>query len=117
MTVSTGEASLVADLAPRTGIDLPPSRPPPARRSCATCRRWATSATRWIPWGADEEAAAYGAAFEAMAASGAYDVLAIVHDSPFRDLPSEVEVAHDGARRADRGDGRPARDPARLRAR
>ena len=47
------------------------------------------------PWGADEAPRAYGASFEALAASGAYDVLAIVHDSPFRDLPSEVEVAND----------------------
>ena len=94
MTVSTGEASLVADLAPAD------------RRS--TCRRSRTRARDAIlaglptmgylgnpldPWGADEESRAYRVAFEAMAACGAYDVLAIVHDSPFRDLPSEVQVA------------------------
>ncbi len=45
------------------------------------------------PWGADDERVAYRVAFEALAASGAYDVLAVVHDSPFRDLPSEVDVA------------------------
>ena len=45
------------------------------------------------PWGAAEESIAYRASFEALAASGAYDVLAVVHDNPFRDLPSEVDVA------------------------
>ena len=45
------------------------------------------------PWGAADEAIAYRASFEALAASGAYDVLAVVHDNPFRELPSEVEVA------------------------
>jgi acetyl-CoA synthetase len=45
------------------------------------------------PWGADDERVAYRVAFEALASSGAYDVLAVVHDSPFRDLPSEVDVA------------------------
>jgi acyl-CoA synthetase (NDP forming) len=47
------------------------------------------------PWGAAEPAIAYGASFEAMAASGAYDVLAIVHDFPYRSLPSEVATAND----------------------
>ena len=56
------------------------------------------------PWGADDEHRAYRVAFEAFAASGAYDVLAIVHDSPFRDLPCEVDVARDVSTRADRGD-------------
>jgi acyl-CoA synthetase (NDP forming) len=45
------------------------------------------------PWGAAEESLAYRVSFEALAASGAYDVLAVVHDNPFRDLPSEVDVA------------------------
>ena len=94
VTVSTGEASLVADLADRTGIDLPPVTPGAARaRSCATCRRWATSATRSTRGARTTRRVAYRASFEALAASGAYDVLAIVHDNPFRDLPSEVDVA------------------------
>ena len=47
VTVSTGEASLIADLAPRTGIDLPPvPEAARARAARATCRRSATSATR-----------------------------------------------------------------------
>ena len=93
VTVSTGEASLVADLAHRTGLDLPPV--PEAAR---TTILGALPTMGYIgnpldPWGADDAPVAYAAAFDAFAASGAYDVLAIVHDSPYRDLPSEVEVA------------------------
>jgi hypothetical protein len=47
------------------------------------------------PWGADEPARAYLACFEAMAASGAYDVLALVHDFPYRSLQSEVNTANE----------------------
>jgi acyl-CoA synthetase (NDP forming) len=36
---------------------------------------------------------AYPAVLDAFAGSGAYDVLAIVHDFPYRSLPSEVPVA------------------------
>ena len=45
------------------------------------------------PWGATDPPAAYDAAFRAFAGSGAYDVLALVHDFPYRSLPSEVETA------------------------
>ena len=93
VTVSTGEASLVADLADRTGLDLPPV--PEAARA-AILRGLPTMGyigNPLDPWGADVEDHAYRVAFEAFAASGAYDVLAIVHDSPYRDLPSEVDVA------------------------
>ena len=97
VTVSTGEASLVADLAERTGLDLPPvpdaARGDPARPADDGLHRQPAR-----PVGRRRGAAAYGASFEALAASGAYDVLAIVHDSPFRDLPSEVEVANDVSR-------------------
>ena len=54
------------------------------------------------PWGAADPATAYGAAFEAMAASGAYDVLVLVHDFPYRSLPSEVATANEVTRRAPR---------------
>ncbi len=93
VTVSTGEASLVADLAQRTGLDLPPV--PDAARAAilAGLPTMGYIGNPLDPWGADEERHAYRVAFDAMASSGAYDVLAIVHDSPFRDLPSEVEVA------------------------
>ena len=49
VTVSTGEASLIADLAPAAGLDLPPI-PDAARgrRSSNAFRRWASSATRSI---------------------------------------------------------------------
>ena len=93
VTVSTGEASLVADLAPHTGLDLPPV--PPAARD-AILRDLPTMGyigNPLDPWGAADAAIAYRAAFEALAASGAYDVLVVVHDFPYRSLPSEVEVA------------------------
>src|SRR4029077_12301374 len=44
---------------------------------------------------AADPALAYGACFEAMAASGAYDVLVLVHDSPYRSMPAEVATASD----------------------
>ncbi len=93
VTVSTGEASLVADLADRTGLLLPPV-PEPARAAIlAGLPTMGYIGNPLDPWGADDERHAYRVAFEAFAASGAYDVLAVVHDTPFRDLSSEVEVA------------------------
>jgi acyl-CoA synthetase (NDP forming) len=50
------------------------------------------------PWGAAEPSVAYGAAFDAMAASGAYDVLVLVHDFPYRSLPSELNAANEVTR-------------------
>ena len=93
VTVSTGEASLIADLAPRTGVDLP-DVPESARG--ALLRDLPTLGyigNPLDPWGSTDPATAYGAAFEAFAATGAYDVLALVHDFPYRSLPSEVETA------------------------
>ena len=95
VTVSTGEASLIADLAPRTGIDLPPV---PAETRARLLRDLPTLGyvgNPLDPWGATDPTTAYAAAFDAFADSGAYDVLAIVHDFPYRSLPGEVEVAHD----------------------
>ncbi len=93
VTVSTGEASLVADLAGRTGLLLPPV-PDAAREAIlAGLPTMGYIGNPLDPWGADDQRRAYRVAFDALAASGAFDVLAIVHDSPFRDLPSEVEVA------------------------
>jgi acyl-CoA synthetase (NDP forming) len=97
VTVSTGEASLIADLADRTGLDLPPV-PDDAR--AAILRDLPTMGyigNPLDPWGAADAPDAYRACFGALAASGAYDVLAVIHDSPFRDLPSEVGVARDVA--------------------
>jgi acetate---CoA ligase (ADP-forming) len=95
VTVSTGEASLIADLVPRTGVDLPPV-PDGARAAILE----ALPTMGYIgnpldPWGAGDPAIAYTAAFEAMAASGAYDVLVLVHDFPYRSLPSEVATANE----------------------
>jgi acetate---CoA ligase (ADP-forming) len=95
VTVSTGEASLIADLAPRTGIDLPPI--PPAARG-QILERLPTMGyigNPLDPWGAADPPTAYGAAYEAMAASGAYDVLVLVHDFPYRSMPAEVATAND----------------------
>jgi acyl-CoA synthetase (NDP forming) len=45
------------------------------------------------PWGAADEAICYPPVLRGFAESGAYDVLAIVHDFPYRSLPGEVGVA------------------------
>jgi acetate---CoA ligase (ADP-forming) len=95
VTVSTGEASLIADLAPRTGIDLP-GVPPAARdRLLRDLPTLGYIGNPLDPWGATEPATAYAAAFGAFAESGAYDVLAIVHDFPYRSLPAEIETANE----------------------
>ncbi|HEY4633887.1 MAG TPA: acetate--CoA ligase family protein, partial [Candidatus Limnocylindrales bacterium] len=95
VTVSTGEASLIADLVPRTGLDLPPI---PDTARAAILERLPTMGyigNPLDPWGAADPAAAYGACFDAMAASGAYDVLVLVHDFPYRSMPAEVATAND----------------------
>jgi acyl-CoA synthetase (NDP forming) len=93
VTVSTGEASLIADLAPQTGIDLP-EVPPGARAALLSALPTLGYIGNPIdPWGATDPPTAYAAAFDAFAESGAYDVLALVHDFPYRSLPSEVETA------------------------
>ena len=99
VTVSTGEASLIADLAPRTGIDLPPI-PDGARAAIlAGLPTMGYVGNPLDPWGAADAATAYEVAFEALAASGAYDVLVLVHDFPYRSLPSEVTTANEVTRR------------------
>jgi acyl-CoA synthetase (NDP forming) len=93
VTVSTGEASLIADLAPKTGIDLP-DVPPSARAALlAALPTLGYIGNPLDPWGATDPQTAYAAAFDAFAAAEAYDVLALVHDFPYRSLPSEVETA------------------------
>jgi len=98
VTVSTGEASLIADLAPRTGIDLPAVPPATLARLLAALPTLGYVGNPLDPWGATDAPEAYSAAFDAFAASGAYDVLVAVHDFPYRSLPSEVEVAEDVTR-------------------
>ena len=95
VTVSTGEASLIADMAPRTRIDLPEVPTPTRDRLLTSLPTLGYIGNPLDPWGAAEPAIAYAAAFGAFAESGAYDVLAIVHDFPYRSLPSEVETARE----------------------
>lgn len=98
VTVSTGEASLIADLAPTTGVDLPPI-PTAAREAIlAELPTMGYIGNPLDPWGAADPATAYGACFRAMAASDAYDVLVLVHDFPYRSLPSEVGTANEVTR-------------------
>jgi acetate---CoA ligase (ADP-forming) len=93
VTVSTGEASLIADLAPRTGVDLPDVPPAAREQLLADLPTLGYIGNPLDPWGATDPPSAYDAAFRAFAGSGAYDVLALVHDFPYRSLPSEVETA------------------------
>lgn len=95
VTVSTGEASLVADQAPRTGVDLPDVPAAARARLLADLPTLGYIGNPLDPWGAADPTTAYSAAFGAFAASGAYDVLALVHDFPYRSLPAEVETALD----------------------
>ena len=95
VTVSTGEASLVADLVPRTGLDLPPITPSARAAILEGLPTMGHIGNPMDPWGADDPVKSYEVAFEAMAASAAYDVLALVHDFPYRSLRSEVETAND----------------------
>ena len=95
VTVSTGEASLIADLSPRTGVDLPDVPHAAREQLLAALPTLGYVGNPLDPWGATDPPTAYAAAFAAFAASGAYDVLALVHDFPFRSLPSEVETARD----------------------
>lgn len=95
VTVSTGEASLIADLAPRTGIDLPPVPDAARVRLLEDLPTLGYIGNPLDPWGSSDAQTAYRAAFEAFAASGAYDVLVLVHDFPYRSLPSEIETARE----------------------
>ncbi len=95
VTVSTGEASLVADLAPRTGLDLPPLPEAARARILEHLPTMGYVGNPMDPWGAADPAIAYGAVFESMAASDAYDVLVLVHDFPYKSMPAEVATAND----------------------
>ncbi len=93
VTVSTGEASLIADIAERVGASLP-AVPEPARQAIlAELPTLGYIGNPIDPWGARDERIAYPVVLEAFAGSGGYDVLAIVHDFPYRSLPAEVAVA------------------------
>jgi acetate---CoA ligase (ADP-forming) len=98
VTVSTGEASLIADLAPSAGVDLPPIPAAVRERILETLPTMGFIANPLDPWGAADAGEAYGAAFEAMAGFEAYDVLVLVHDFPYRSLPAEVATANEVTR-------------------
>lgn len=95
VTVSTGEASLIADLAPAAGLDLPAIPDVARERILDALPTMGYIGNPLDPWGAADAAAAYGAAFEAMATSDAYDVLVLVHDFPYRSAPAEVATANE----------------------
>ena len=98
VTVSTGEASLIADLAPAAGLDLPPIPDGARDRILETLPTMGFIGNPLDPWGAADSAIAYGAVFEALAESDAYDVLVLVHDFPYRSLPAEVATANEVTR-------------------
>ena len=98
VTVSTGEASLIADLAPSAGLDLPPIPSAARERILEALPTMGFIGNPLDPWGAADATTAYGAVFEAMAASGAYDVLVQVHDFPYRSMAAEVETADEVTR-------------------
>ena len=78
------------------GVDLPPHPGDArARRSSSALPTMGYIGNPLDPWGAADPPTAYGACFEAMAASGAYDVLVLVHDFPYRSMPAEVATAND----------------------
>jgi acyl-CoA synthetase (NDP forming) len=98
VTVSTGEASLIADLAPAVGLDLPPIPEAARDQILEALPTMGFIGNPLDPWGAADATTAYGAVFEAMAASGAYDVLVQVHDFPYKSMPAEVETADEVTR-------------------
>ena len=75
VTVSTGEGSLIADLAPRSGLDLPPVPAATRARITAALPTLGHIGNPLDPWGAGEAAPTYRACFDAFVDSGAYDVL------------------------------------------
>ena len=93
VTVSTGEASLISDLAPRIGLDLPPI-PGAARAAVQDVMPTLTHVANPLdPWGAGDDIPMYRATFEVLAGSGGYDVVALVHDFPFGSPRSETDLA------------------------
>ena len=98
VTVSTGEASLIADLAPSAGLDLPPIPSAARDRIMEALPTMGFIGNPLDPWGAADATTAYGVVFEAMAASDAYDVLVQVHDFPYRSMAAEVATADEVTR-------------------
>ena len=85
----------MADLAPRTGLDLPPLPDGARAQILEHLPTMGYVGNPMDPWGAADPAIAYGAVFESMAASDAYDVLVLVHDFPYRSMAAEVATANE----------------------
>lgn len=95
VTVSTGEASLIADRAPEIGLSLP-AIPAGAAAAISAAMPTLTHVENPIdPWGAGDATPTYAATLEALAASGAYDVVGLVHDFPYAAAQSETELAQE----------------------
>lgn len=93
VTVSTGEASLIADLAPAVGLELP-AIPAGAAAAIAAAMPTLTHVENPIdPWGAGDADSTYATTLGALANSGAYDVVGLVHDFPYDGAKSETELA------------------------
>jgi len=92
VTVSTGEASLIADLAPRIGLDLP-AIPPGARAHILDAVPTLTHLENPIdPWGVADAGPIYRTTLSALAGSGAFDVVGLVHDFPYASAASETAL-------------------------
>jgi acetyl-CoA synthetase len=93
VTVSTGEASLIADQAPSIGLALPPIPPTAARRISESMPTLSHVENPIDPWGVGDAAPTYDVTLRALAGSGAYDVVGLVHDFPYASAQSEIELA------------------------
>ena len=115
MTVSTGEASLIADLASRTGVDLPDVPPAARDQLLADLPTLGYIGNPLDPWGATDPPAAYAAAFRAFAGVGR---LRRARPRPRLPVPLAAVGGRDGPRghrAAPRRDGRSPGPPAGLR--
>ena len=92
-TVSTGEASLIADLAPDIALALPPIPADDRARIAAALPTLTFLENPIDPWGAGEAAPTYRATLGALANSGAYDIVGLVHDFPYGSPLSETALA------------------------
>ena len=93
VSVSTGEASLIADRAPAIGLALP-AIPAGAAATIRGALPTLTHVENPIdPWGVGDADPTYAATLTALADSGAYDVVGLVHDFPYASAASETELA------------------------
>ena len=115
VTVSTGEASLIADLAPRTGVDLPPIPEATRARIHADLPTLGYIGNPMDPWGADDTR---GRLRSVPARLRRFGRLRRRRGGARLPVPlaGRRGRAGDGARgRAGQGHGRPAGRPARVR--